>query len=131
MPSTSRGPTTRDDILAILRANRELGPEFDEHTADQILEMMKTSPTADASRRAEEEMPRGLAPWEVFAWERHQRRLARDQRRLDRRQAPDWIIFPVMGLSIPLMAVAGRTAHLAGVAAVLVFDAFVILTRRR
>ncbi len=131
MPSTSRGATTRDDILAILQANRELGPEFDEHTADQILEMMKTAPTVDGSQPAQEAMPKGLAPWEVFAWERHQRRLARDQRRRDRRQTPEWIIFPVMGLSIPLMGIAGHVAGSTGVVAVLAFDAFIILTRKR
>lgn len=132
MPPASRGLGTRDDILAILKANRELGPEFDEHTADQLLDMMESSRPSEASPRTLEKMPKGLAPWEVFVWERNQRRLDREQRRLDRHQRRlDHGLSPVlvMVLSIPLLAVAGKVAGAFGVIAVLGF-AFVILTQR-
>ena len=30
-------PPNKDDVLAILKAHRDLGPEYDNHLADQIL----------------------------------------------------------------------------------------------
>lgn len=38
-------PPSRDDIVAILKAHRDLGPEYDQHLADQIVDLVRKTPT--------------------------------------------------------------------------------------
>jgi hypothetical protein len=92
---------TKDDIVAILKANRELGPEYDEHTADQILERVKATQAKLATSARPSDYHR--------------------ERRL---------LIPLFALSIPLIGVAGQVAHTPGVLAVLGLDAMVIWSTR-
>ncbi|NMP23467.1 hypothetical protein [Sulfobacillus harzensis] len=84
---------SRDDIVAILRAHRDLGPEFDEHLADQILDLTKTE-----------------APTSVPVV------TGRTSRSRSRR------LGPIFALSIPLMAIAGGKAGTIGILAVVALD---------
>ncbi len=37
-------PPNRDDIVAILKAHRDLGPEYDQHLAEQIIDLVRRAP---------------------------------------------------------------------------------------
>lgn len=108
---------SKEDVLAILKANRALGEEYDEHTAQQILDLVSASPSPTT---AMDRLWAGLTKEEK---ERLLRRHARGESSMR--------ILPVLGMSIPLMAVAGGAAHAAGVFAVLALDALVILSQAR
>ncbi|MCY0878749.1 MAG: hypothetical protein OWU84_07410 [Firmicutes bacterium] len=95
-------PPTKEDILAILRAHRELGPEYDTHLADQIMNLWKQVPYGSDE-----------------GW--HGRRGAVGDR--VRRLRPG----PVLALSIPLMAIAGHDAGALGILGVLGLDAVALL----
>jgi hypothetical protein len=91
-------PPTKEDVLAILRAHRELGPEYDTHLADQILDLWKHASYAPHDSR----------------W---------DRRASGRR----FRMGPILALSIPLMAVAGHDAGTLGVVGVLALDAVALI----
>lgn len=91
-------PLTHDEILAMLKANRALGPEYDKITAQQILDRMASSPTSNAAGPP-----------------------LSGKRRVQK--SP----IPYLVLSIPLLAIAGHYASSTGVFAVLALDAIIIL----
>ncbi len=95
---------SKDDILAILKAHRELGPEFDTHLADQLLDLLgHRSDRSAASNRS----------FENFK---------------SRRQRPHKSrVLPIMVLSIPILLIAAHTDGTTGLFAVLGFDALIIL----
>lgn len=104
--------------MAILKANRELGPEYDDHTAEQLLSLIRQSSLPSSGMD-------GLDIW--------QRLSERDRRRLARRYLKNYgslplrQIIPVLALSIPLMWIAGEVAQTPGVMAVLALDFLAIL----
>ncbi len=103
-------PLNKEEILAILKANRELGPLYDGHAADQILELIqdpRSRQTATEPKTARDER--------------------RAMRREHRRGAPLGLLIPLFALSIPLLAIAGGVAHGPGVLGVLGLDAVVVL----
>ncbi len=106
MKSNTPTPPTKDDVLAILKAHRDLGPEFDSHLADQIIDL-----------------------WHHPGRVRRRTRLFVDDNRegQERRRSGLNRAMPVLGISIPLLAIAGGIAHAPGVMAVLGLDAMVIL----
>ncbi len=91
-------PLTHEEILAMLKANRALGPEYDKVTAQQILDRMAAPSTSNAP-----DPPRP------------------GKRRI--RKSP----IAYLVLSIPLLAIAGHYASSSGVFAVLALDAIIIL----
>jgi hypothetical protein len=103
-------PPTKDDVLAILRAHRDLGPEYDSHLADQIIDLWHH--------------PRGSSHEGFPGFRRPMPSGTRDGSFHSRRVAP------ILALSIPLLAIAGSYAHFAGVVAVLGLDAIAMLTTR-
>ena len=110
MDTKARGNVNKDEILAILKANRDLGPLYDEHTADQILDLMQESKNDQAS------VP--------------DHKVSRDPRLegwQGRRNRPLGTIMPVLGISIPLLALAGGADHGLGTFAVLGLDAVVVV----
>lgn len=48
MSNASGVPPSRDDIVAILKAHRDLGPEYDQHLADQIIELVNRKTPAES-----------------------------------------------------------------------------------
>jgi hypothetical protein len=108
---------SKEDILAILQASRELGPTYDEHTADQIMELVR-QPSVSSK------------PWQQPDWERL---TGRERRRMIRHYTrsqgplPMNQIMPVLGVSIALMAIGGGYDHGLGVFAVLTLDALVVI----
>lgn len=106
----TKTPPNKDEILAILKANRDLGPLYDDHTADQILDLMQESKHRAASIPSE-------------GSERDQRHAMRH----GRRSGPLGTIMPVLGISIPLMALGGSADHGLGTFAILGLDAVVVL----
>lgn len=116
-----------DELLAILRANRDLGPEFDHHTVEQIQRLYGTAHS-----------PTTQTPFDVYNdlrdW--HQRReLAREHRRFLRSErrasGAHWMIPAILIFSIPLMGLAGHYAHGLGVLAVLIFDVISVVLSMR
>jgi len=105
---TSSNPPTKDDVLAILKAHRELGPEFDSHLADQILDLWGADP---ARKRARSAVPTVSDRPERPGWSGHR-------------------ALPVLALSIPLMAIAGHFAQIWGIAGVVVLDYLALTTKR-
>ena len=103
-------PPSKDDVLAILKAHRDLGPEYDNHLADQIMDLWKRPGTRGKSEPA-------LAP-DMDAAARFERR--RERHGMARSM-------PFLGISIPLLAIAGGEAHTTGVLAVLALDALVLV----
>ncbi len=103
-------PPNKDDVLAILKAHRDLGPEYDNHLADQILDLWN--------------QPGSRAPSEPVS-RRDMDMSARFGRRRERRGMGRAI--PFLGISIPLLAIAGSHAHTLGVLAVLGLDAIVVI----
>ena len=95
---------TREELLAILKANRSLGPEYDEETARQILDRVRSGSTASTS---------------------NQTAVREDRGRRGRRRGRSPVVY--FALSIPLLAIAGKDAHSIGVLAVLVLDAVIAL----
>ncbi len=104
-------PPSKDDVLAILKAHRDLGPEYDNHLADQILDLWKEHPDARPQS--------GSAP----SWDPQMS--VRQTRRSERRGMARAI--PFLGISIPLMAIAGNHAHTSGILAVVALDAVVVV----
>ena len=101
MDGDIKSPPTKEDVVAILQAHRELGPEFDSHLADQIMDLWrKTAHGKPRERR-----------------ERQERREHQSMRS----------VVPALTMSIPLLAIAGHYAHDLGVLAVLGLDAIVII----
>lgn len=93
-------PPTKDDVLAILKAHRDLGPEFDSHLADQILDLWGPTSTRKWARSSGSSP--SDRPWRSN-WSGHR-------------------AVPVLALSIPLMAIAGHFAQIWGIAGVVVLD---------
>ncbi len=104
-------PLTKDEIVAMLRANRELGPVYDEHTAEQILERIQ-APAARTDQGTD---------WRSL---REERRAAR---REHRGRGSSSSIIPGLALSIPLLALAKGVDHGVGIFAVLALDAIMVL----
>lgn len=108
----------KDEILAILKANHELGPSYDEHTANQLMELLGRTRSNNSPS----------TPWQDVQWhdltDRERRQLLRAYRRASR-PWPLNILVPVFVLSIPLLALAEGTAHGMGGLAVLGLDAIV------
>ena len=106
----------KQDILAVLQANRDLGPDYDEHAAEQILALMpeKTHWTPDEVAAYLAQLPS------------QERRQILRQFRKDRGSGSG-SLSGLLVLSIPLMAIAGGAAHSAGVFAVVVMDTLAIL----
>ena len=104
----------KQDILAVLKANRDLGPDYDEHAAEQILALMpeKTPGTPDDVAAYLAQLP-------------HQER--RQILRRFRKDRSSGSLPGLLVLSIPLMAIAAGAAHSAGVFAVVVMDTVAIL----
>jgi hypothetical protein len=97
-------------VLAILKAHRDLGPEFDSHLADQIIDLWGTSPT-DKRRRPSasvSDLPGGVP------------RVRRERFGMSR-------VMPILGISIPLMIFAGHVDHGYGAFAVIGLDALAII----
>lgn len=103
--------------MAILQANRELGPTYDEHTAAQIMELLQQPSVS-------------LKPWQQPGWEslsdRERRRMIRHYSR-SQGPLPMNQIMPVLGVSIALMAIAGGYDGGLGAFAVLALDALVVV----
>ncbi len=105
-------PPTKDDVLAILKAHRDLGPEFDSHLADQILDLWPPSERR-GRRHSPLIRPNGETP-------------------SARKKSHSQKISSVLALSIPLLAIAGGETHphLYGVLAVLAMDAIAMVVLR-
>ncbi|AUW92545.1 hypothetical protein BXT84_00065 [Sulfobacillus thermotolerans] len=104
----------KQEILAILQANRALGPDYDEHTADQILDLiMQKSP----------ETPEDVAAYLAQLSPHDQRVILRRFRK----NQGSGSVAGLFVLSIPLMAIAGGVAHSAGVFAVVLLDAVAVI----
>lgn len=56
MDQQSTTPPSKDDVLAILKAHRDLGPEYDSHLADQIMELWPNSPRSRERMRVRGEV---------------------------------------------------------------------------
>jgi hypothetical protein len=85
----------RDELRAAVEARRELGPEYDDHVLDSF------------ARELEKRFD-----------ERYGRQMAR--RRSEHKDKELALAIVSLGVSIPLLAIAGGTAGLAGVIAVAV-----------
>ncbi len=121
--TNDKGPDT-EELLAILRANRDLGPEYDQPTAEQIQQWYAAH--NDSSSEIRTDFLGDALDW-------HERRhLAREQRRIFREtrrsSRPHSVIPAVIALSIPLMALADHYARGMGVLAVLIFDFISVLS---
>ncbi len=106
----------KNDILAIIQANRQLGEDYDKQSADQIYELIE-----------ERHKPPEITPEDVI---RILGQLPASERRRFLRpflRHKHSSVSSVMALSIPLMAVAGGFAGIRGVVAVLVFAAVAIV----
>lgn len=101
----SRNPTqpTKEDVLAILKAHRDLGPEFDSHLADQILDLWHG---------------RGAKPPRM--------RAGGDSSRSGNRVGIHRAL-PFLAISVALLAIAGGIDGGTGVLAVLGLDALVVI----
>lgn len=99
--SDSAPPPTKDDLLAILRANRDLGPEYDEHTADQLMSLFRS---AHSNYRPDRDSVPDSDDWDT---QRRSRRRSRSQ------------TGTILALSIPLAAIVGNQDHGLGLFAVL------------
>ncbi|MCY0879644.1 MAG: hypothetical protein OWU84_11975 [Firmicutes bacterium] len=109
----------KEELLAVIRANRDLGPEYDDQTVAQILETVRHS----AAAASEHLTP---APWHDPHWDRLSARERRQLLRAWRRSTRPWplnYLTPVYALSIPLLAIAAGTADALGVLGVLGLDA--------
>lgn len=106
-------PLNKEEILAILKANRELGPLYDGHTADQILELIQ-----DPKLRER--------PTDATA-SRDERRAMRHEQRGHSRGGSLGPLIPLFALSIPLLVIAGGKAGGLGTFAVLGLDAILVL----
>lgn len=111
MDQTPSTPPTKDDVLAILKAHRDLGPEFDNHLADQILDLWHHGSQASGRRSRLFREAGGEKP-------------ARGSHTRSQK------IYSVLALSIPLLAIAGGDAHIYGVLGVLGLDALAVLLLR-
>lgn len=100
------------EIRAIMETRRELGPEYADILTDKIMRMVDEEVEARTGARLEQQ--RGAVRDEP-GWERHPYR--------HRRRSG---ITRILLISIPLMAIAGHSAHVPGVLAVLGLDAVVI-----
>ncbi|WP_053959416.1 hypothetical protein [Sulfobacillus thermosulfidooxidans] len=95
----------KEDIIAILKANRELGPDYDEHTAEQLLNLIHKGNKPTTLTENDLTTPVRIKP-------RHKER------------GPVATVPSVLALSIPLLAVAhGSTIGMVGV---LGLDALII-----
>jgi hypothetical protein len=107
------------ELLAIVRANRDLGPGYYHETVAQILEAVRRSAPAVPRQPPE--------PWRDPAWERfsprERRRVMRAWHQPSRPRSLNEALGAVYALSIPLLGVAAGTAHTAGVMGVLGLDA--------
>ncbi len=101
-------PPTKDDVLAILKAHRDLGPEFDQHLADQILDLWNRGKPAEKKPESRPERRREFT-------ERNPRRGGMGH------------AIPYFALSIPLLAIAGVIAKEPGVFGVPGLDAIILL----
>ncbi len=117
---SSKYPVNKNDILAIIQANRQLGPDYDEQAADQIYELLQKS-YQPSSEMTPEDIIRILGQFPSS----ERKRLLRPF--VKRKHSVVGTISAVMALSIPFIALAGASAHIDGILAVLGFDAFVIL----
>lgn len=108
MSQVPPAPPTKDDVLAILKAHRDLGPEFDSHLADQIMDLWHHPDTNTRN------------PSQATAF--FQNRASYRESRGGIRRA-----IPLLALSIPLMGIAGGYAQVDGVMAVLGLDALVMI----
>ncbi len=113
---TSKNLVNKHAILAIIQANRALGADYDEPTADQIYELLKKSQkptelTVDDVLHYLDNLP---------IYER--KRLLRP---FLKRHSALGTVSAVMALSIPMIAIAG--SNLMAILAILGFDVFVIL----
>ncbi len=112
-----RNGASKTEVLAILKANHELGPDFDEHAAEQILDLMPSSE------------PSPLTPEMVSEYldelPRHERQ--RLLHKFRRRGQSGATIAPILALSIPLLAIAGNYAGTPGIFAVLTIDGVAIV----
>lgn len=93
--------THREDVWAILKAQRDLGPDYDDHATSQILDRLSSAPLK--------------AEVETHAKRHH----------------PLSSVMPIWGISIPLLALAGGIDGQTGVLAVLGLDAIALLTLTR
>ncbi len=107
------------ELLAIVRANRDLGPEYDDQAVAQIVELMRRCRLAGPGTRQPE-------PWHDPQWDRLSPRERRQVLRAWRRSTRPWplnYLAPVYALSIPLLAIAAGTADTLGALGVLGLDA--------
>jgi hypothetical protein len=90
----------RDEAEAALAARRELGPEYEDHVVDAFVE------------RVEERLAK-----------------RRDETPAPRKHEPPALVVPLasLGMSIPLLGIAGGTSGLAGIAFVCLMIAIVNL----
>ncbi len=116
---STKNNVNKNDILAIIQANRQLGEGYDIQSADQIYELIAQS--QKPSEMTPEDVVRVLG--QLTASER--KRLLRPF--VKRKHSTVGTIATVMALSIPLMGIAGASANMDGVVAVLAFDVFVIV----
>ncbi|WP_053959756.1 hypothetical protein [Sulfobacillus thermosulfidooxidans] len=118
MPPT-RAMVNKNDILAIIQANRALGADYDEHTADQIYDLIqKTAGTRELT-------PDTLMHYLQQLPEKERKKLLRPF--MKRKHSRLGHVSAIMALSIPLLLIAGLIAHQVGIFAVLGFDALVII----
>ncbi|OLZ08996.1 hypothetical protein [Sulfobacillus thermosulfidooxidans] len=112
-------PINKNEILAIIQANRALGSDYDEHTADQIYELFqKTAGTRELT-------PEALTQYLQQLPANERKKLLRPF--VKRKHSLLGNVSAIMALSIPLLLIAGLIAHNLGIFAVLGFDALVII----
>ncbi|MDA8194012.1 MAG: hypothetical protein M0Z53_08450 [Thermaerobacter sp.] len=123
-------PPDKEEILAILKANRDLGPAYEQESVQQLYDLFQQDPHSPASA-TKPEKPDSLAAlinspgWQRLS--RHERRRLLRHAGIREHGGVMGRIMPVLGISIPLIAVAGGIAGAHGVYAVVGMDMLIVL----
>lgn len=114
-------PSTRhaleQEVRAVMEARRDLGPQYADVLTDKIMRLVDDE--VQARVQAQPEIRRDVFPDEEERWGRRPFRHRRHSGIVSQ-------IMPVLGVSIPLVAIAGGIAHTPGILAVFGLDAVAI-----
>lgn len=116
-------PTPSNDheheLRAILQAYRDLGPEYEDQTIEQIRALYPSTTPSSA----------GLPVPEDIFWRLSSRERRRLLKHLDTSPTHQYlrVAMPILGISIPLLAIATQADHTFGLIAVLGLDALALV----